>query len=177
MENNMKKFTLPRQALPIVTVVLSVALILVVLHLSKDKTPSGFAAILHSEVKELLVQNVTEENDTVLVETTYGTVRYPYAFSDILSVESENRGDHAVLEFNAAIDGETHKLYTLYFNSEEGMPVGILRIDNKTYVVSAEFHDANGISDLNMATFYAAQETFNDVVNSLSENENFKAGD
>lgn len=177
MENRIKNFTLPRQVLPIVTVVLGAALLIAVVCLSKDKMPGDSTGIIHSEVKELLVQNVTKQDNMVLVETTYGTVRYPFAFSDIMSVEAENHGNYAALEFSAMIDGETYKLYTLYFNSEDGVPVGTLRYDSETYVVTAEFHDASGISDLNMVTFYAAQETFNDVINSLSENENFRAED
>ena len=104
MENYTEKFTLPRYTLPIVTVVLGVALIVAVVWLSKDKAPGGSAGMIHSEVKELLVQSVTEDGDTVLVETTYGTVRYPYAFSDILIVEAENFENYAVLEFGATID-------------------------------------------------------------------------
>lgn len=128
-------------------------------------------------MKELLVQSVTEQDDTMIVETTYGTVRYPFAFSDIMYVEAETFENHAELDFCAMIDGTIHKVYTLLFNGEEGMPVGTLQNDGETYVVTVQFHDISGVSEENIATFYAAQETFNDAVNSLSENKSFTATD
>lgn len=177
MENYTEKFTLPRYTLPIVTVVLGVALLIALLCLGKDKEPGDLVPAAPVEVSELLVQNVTVQDDTVLVETTYGTVRYPHAFSDIMSVEAATFENHATLEFTATIDDTTHKLYTLLFNGEEGMPVGVLRNGDERYVVTVQFHDANGISDNNMSTFYATQETLNDVLNSLSENKGFIAAD
>ena len=44
-------------------------------------------------------------------------------------------------------------------------------------MVTAQFHDASGIDEDSMITFNAVQETFNDVVNSLFENEGFTAAD
>lgn len=129
------------------------------------------------KMKELLVESVEEQEDIVLVNTTYVTVNYPYAFSDIVSVEAQTFEDSAVLEFGAIIHDTTHKAYALFFNGEEGMPVGTLLLDGETYVVTAQFYDASGISEDSMITFYAAQETFNDVVNSLSENEGFTAAE
>ena len=130
------------------------------------------------EGKALLVESVEEEEDTVIVVTTYVTVKYPYAFSDLMSVEAQTFEDHAALEFGANIGQTTYKAYTLYFNgSEEGMPVGTLQLDGETYVVTAQFHDVTGLGKDDMTTFYAAQETFNDVVNSLAENEGFTAAD
>ncbi len=129
------------------------------------------------KMKELLVESVEEQEDIVLVNTTYVTVKYPYAFSDIMSVEAQTFEDYAVLEFGAIIHDTTHKVYTLFFNGEEGMPVGTLQLDGETYVVTAQFHDVSGMNEDSMITYYAAQETFNDVVNSLSENEGFTAAD
>lgn len=130
-----------------------------------------------SPLKELDVESVTEQEDSVLVTTTYGTVRYPFAFSDIMCVEAETFDDHAVLMFNAIIDGVLVKLYALQFNGTEGIPVGTLEVDGEEYAVTSLFYNENRISDNNMATFYAVQETFNDVLVSLSENEGFTVSD
>ena len=183
-----KKVNNQRKVLVAVIVALSVVLAMllgVLVYLDQGKAPEkvepgtteGSMAGETSKMKELLVQSVTEQKDTVLVVTTYGTVKYPYAFSDLISVEAETFENHAVLEFGAMIDGTVHKLYTLIFNGEEGTMVGTLPVDGETYVVTVQFHDASGIGDNSMVTFYAAQETFNDVVNSLSENEGFTAED
>lgn len=164
-----------------------VLLIAVLLILGRDKAPEEVVpgttteapvTEIRSNVKAMLVESIQEEGDTVIVQTTYGTVKYPYAFSDLVIVEAQTFENHAVLEFKAELDGTEYKLYTLTFaldRGEEGIPVGELPVDGKTYVVTALFHDVTGLDDDNMVTFYAVQETFNDVVNSLSENEGFTA--
>lgn len=162
-------------------VVLALLIVMVVcLHLNQtpenDKT-DGTTAGETSGIQELLLESVTEQGDAVLVVTTYGTVKYPYAFSDLLSVEAETFEKYAVLDFGATIDGTMHKLYKLMFNSEEGMLIGTLQKDGETYVVTAQFYEMSGVSGDSVITFNAAQETFNDVVNSLSENEGFTAVD
>lgn len=130
---------------------------------TEEKTP----------VKELLVQSIQEQEDTVLVETTYGTVKYSAAFSEIIDVKAETFPDHAVLTFHVVMDEAVEKLYALYFNADEGVPVGTLEVDGEVYVVTSQFYDAKNLSEENMITFYAAQETINDVLISLSENEGF----
>lgn len=187
-----KKVSKQRKVLTAVTVALSVVLVLLVIVLmclgrgekpekvepgTTEGTMAPTVAEEVSNVKELLVESVTERDDAMLVVTTYGTVKYPYAFSDLMTVEAETFKDYAVLEFGATIDGTVHKLYSLIFNGEEGFPVGTLLVDGETYVVTALFHDVSGIGDDDMVTFYATQETFNDVVNSLSENQGFTAAD
>lgn len=134
-------------------------------------------AAAEPKMKELLVESVTEEGAAVFVKTTYGMVQYPYAFSDLISVEAATFEDYAVLDFCATLEDTAVKLYTLMFNTGEGIPVGTLLVDGETFVVTAQFHDAIGIGNDSMVTFYAVQETFNDVVNSLSENEGFTAAD
>lgn len=183
-----KKATKQRKVLTIACVAASAVLVLLIVVLAclnQGKGPENVGpganedtmAGATSSVKELLVESVTEQGDAVIVVTTYGTVKYPYAFSDLISVEAETFADHAALDFLAEIEGEKHKLYTLTFHVEEGMVVGTLEIDGETYLVTAQFHGAAGLSDDSMVTFYAAQETFNDVVNSLSDNEGFTAED
>ena len=171
-----------RKVLTVVGIAVGVVLALLIVWLAcfnktpgTDSTESTPGETTVYNGNELLVESVKEQEDIVLVNTTYVTVKYPYAFSDLMSVEAETFEDYAVLEFGAIINDTTHKVYTLYFNGEEGMPLGTLERNGETYVVTAQFHDASGVSEDNMITFFAAQETFNDVVNSLSENEGFTA--
>ena len=166
-----------------------VLLIAVLVILGRDQAPEEVVpgttteapvTEINSNMKPLLVENVKEQGDTVTVETTYGTVKYPYAFSDLVIVEAQTFENHAVLEFKAELGGTECKLYTLTFalaRDEEGIPVGKLKVDGETYVVTAMFHDVTGLDDDNLVTFSAVQETFNDVVNSLSDNEGFTAED
>lgn len=179
---------LQRKGLMVICAVLAVVLTLLIgmlVHLIAGETPgdqghgtsTGPVSGEVSRLKELLVQSVTEQEDAMHVVTTYGTVKYSYAFSDIICVEAETFEDYAVLEFGAMIDGKVVKLYTLIFNGLEGIPVGTLQVDGETFAVTAQFNDGSGVSGDSMVTFYAAQETFNDVVNSLSENEGFTTAD
>lgn len=186
-----KNVSAQRKVLTVACAVLGVVLTLLIMmlvRLNADKVPesqgSGTTADTVPatteavyQLKELLVESVTEQEHDVLVVTTYGTVRYSYAFSDLIIVEAENFVDHVELKFGATIDDEVRNLYTLIFDGEEGIPIGTLQVDDDTYAVTAQFHDVSGISEDGMVTFYAVQETFNDVVNSLSENEGFTAAD
>ena len=183
-----RKANTQRKVLTVTCAVLGVVLVLLVMILvrmnaSEHQVPGVSGEDVSStngeeyQEKELQIQNVTEQDDTVLVETTYGTLRYPYAFSDLMSVEAEVFEDYSALNFNATLDGKTVKLYTLLFNMREGVPVGTLEVEDQMYAITAQFHDPEGVSDENIVTFYAVQETFNDVVNSLSENEGFTAAD
>ena len=170
-----------RKVLTVVGIAVGVVLALLLILLAGfNKTPGAESTpgeTIVSNGNELVVESVEEQEDIVLVNTTYVTVKYPYAFSDIVSVEAETFEDYAVLEFGAIINDTTYKAYTLFFNSEEGMPIGTLERNGETYVVTAQFHDASGIDEDSMITFNAVQETFNDVVNSLFENEGFTAAD
>jgi len=170
-----KKTSSKRKVLTGAGAVLCVALVLMLVVLAGNKIHGKKPNEGTSQMKELLVESVTEQEDTILVDTTYATVRYPYMFSDIMNVEAETYQDCAELVFTAEIDGKVFELYTLTFNGEEGMPVGTLRIDGETYVVTAQFHEVRGVSDDTAVTVHAAQDTLNDVVNSLSENEGFTA--
>ena len=180
-----KKNTSQKNSLMVICVVLGVVLallIVIAVSLGQNKTPGtdetkDTTAGETPGENELLVESITEQKDVVIVVTTYGTVKYPYAFSDLLSVEAETFDEYAVLEFSATIGDKVHKLYKLIFNGEEGMPIGTLQKNGETYVITAEFYEMNGISGDGIITFNAAQETFNDVVNSLSENEGFTAAD
>lgn len=194
-----KKNTSQKNSLMVICVVLGVVLallIVIAVSLGQNKAPGtdetkgtmagemsgtdetkGTTAGETPRENELLVESITEQKDVVIVVTTYGTVKYPYAFSDLLSVEAETFDEYAVLEFSATIGDKVHKLYKLIFNGKEGMPIGTLQKNGETYVITAEFYEMNGVSDDGIITFNAAQETFNDVVNSLSENEGFTAAD
>ena len=117
-----------------------------------------------------------EDGDAVVVSTTYGSVRYPFAFSDLIHFVAENDADHAMLEFTADIDDVEAPLYTIVFNGQEGILLGSMSIpDSEEPVpVYAELHaPEEELEEGDLATFYAAQETFNDVVVSLGENEGF----
>ena len=127
------------------------------------------------EMLSLLVESVEERGDVVVVKTTYCTLEYPFAFSDLIRIETNGFGNYAQMVFSAYVGEEEVKLYTLYFNRAAGIPLGNLMVDGVEYTVTAEIHDLVYANEDNRLTYQAAQETFNDVAMSLEGNENFRA--
>lgn len=124
-------------------------------------------------VKELLLQDVSEKGDRIVVTTTYCTVSYPVAFEELIEVEVRTQEDCAQITFYSTIDGKRTALYELLFNSREGVPLGYLQVEEDVYTVYARFYEPEGLSKDGVSTFYAVQETFNDVAMSLEDNAGF----
>jgi hypothetical protein len=125
-------------------------------------------------LKELKIDAVQEQGNQVLVQTSYGTVCFPFAFSDVIQAEAKNLGGATALCFYAKIDRDTHKLLTLWFNRDEYIPIGTLLVDGKEVSVTAELFEAPfGLEQGERNTFLAAQECFNEMVASLYEMEGF----
>ena len=55
-------------------------------------------------LKELKIDSVQEQENQVLVQTSYGTVCFPFAFSDVIQAEAKNLGSVTALCFYAKID-------------------------------------------------------------------------
>ena len=67
--------------------------------------------------------------------------------------------------------------YTIYFNEPKGVPCGILKMSEEI-PVTVEFENApKKLDDDWLITFNAVQETFNDVLLSMSENNDFEISD
>ena len=125
-------------------------------------------------LKELKINSVQEQENQVLVQTSYGTVCFPFACSDVIQAEAKNLGSVTALCFYAKLDRSTHKLLTLWFNRDEHIPIGSLLVDGKEVSVTAELFDVPfGLDQGERNTFLAAQECFNDVVVALYEIEGF----
>lgn len=127
------------------------------------------------QVQELLVEDVKEQDDFVVVDTSYCVIKYPYAFSDLIHVASQTFDNYSQLDFSAVVGSEERVLYTLLFNKDEGIPVGTLTVNGAEYRVAAVIYELDDVSEDHRVTFYAAQETFNDVMVSLAENPGFTA--
>lgn len=187
MRENQRNFFAQRKKLTTVCVTLATVLLVlfcVVLVLPDNDVqpsqPPGTTGYIPDDqtapVKELVIQDLTEQGNVMVVTTNYCTVSYSIAFSDIIGVKTETSKDCAKLNFCATIDGNEAALYTLLFGGEEGMPIGSVRVDDRVYTVTVLFHDGDGIQEEGMITFYAAQETFNDVIASLKKSDTFLEG-
>lgn len=131
------------------------------------------------EALVLTVLSVENEGDFMVVDTTFGQVKYPFAFSDLIEIEAVNEENLAALVFLARIGDHTYPLFTVSFGDCEGIPLGTLMLpDEEIRNVSVQFAtvEETELGD-NLNSYYAAQEVFNDVIVSLEENAHFTAAE
>lgn len=124
---------------------------------------------------ELTVDSVEQEDQMMAVTTSYCVVRYPFAFSDLIRVAAENQENNAALLFSAYLDQTEYPMFRIDFDGTGGIPVGTLTLDDGTVVsVTAQIFQADEALEPDMLqTFYAAQESINDVLSSLTDMEGF----
>ena len=125
---------------------------------------------------ELKIEATSESGSWIVVETTYGELRYPYAFSELISVNATSSKDSAQLQFVSEINGADVVVYTIYYNEEIGSKLGEFDLGGEIGKVSVSvvFETASdSIPEEWLTTFYATQETFNDVLASISEDIRF----
>lgn len=130
-----------------------------------------------SELKELTVGQFVREQETMVVRTSYLDVAFPYAFSDLIGVEAVNEQTAAGLTFTVTINKETHKLYTLWFNSDAGETAGSFDLEDgyEPARVSVAFYKPDSrFKEDDRTTFFAAQETINDVLDYMAKDSRFK---
>ena len=127
------------------------------------------------DTDKLIVMSIEEEGEWVVLTTSYGVMRYPFSLSDVIKVEALNYGEYSRLEFSADLSEKTVSLYSLDFNRDSGIPAGelVLPVSGEKIGVSVEFFEPDGLTEEEENVFHAACETFNDILDSFAENENF----
>jgi len=134
------------------------------------------ADVLPEEATGLLLHSVEEQGDRVVVTTSYCVLAYPFAFSDLIQVDVVDDENCSCVEFRALIGEEEYLLYAILFDSEEGIYLGTLDATEQSDAVDvyAELYPVDeSLNEDSLVAFMAAQETFNDVVFSLAENDSF----
>lgn len=127
-------------------------------------------------LKELTVGESTRRGETTVVDTSYLTVEYPYAFSDLIRVKAINQEEQTALSFCGFINGEEQELYTLWFNGSDGQTVGSFDLEDgkKPVVVTLAFYTPSAqLQGDDRTTFFAVQETVNDVIASMKKDPQF----
>lgn len=143
-----------------------------------DETQAPETKQEQSVSDKLTVESIEENGDVMVVTTSYCKFEYPYAFSDLISIKATEADGHKALEFTAEIYGEEISLYTIWFESAKGVPFGTIKHGGETLGMSVEFAEAGEtLADDALTTFYATQETFNDVISSLENDSNFSRVD
>ena len=128
------------------------------------------------QLKELTVGQSIRQQETMVVPTSYVDVAFPYAFSDLIGVEAVNDQTAAGLTFTATINKESHKLYTLWFNSEAGDTAGSFDLEDgyEPVRVSVVFYSpSQKLTGDDKVTFTVTQETINDVLDYMDKDSHF----
>lgn len=129
---------------------------------------------MSDDSESLIINAMYEEDDTIRVVTTYGSFSYPFAFSDIIKIEAINGDNSARMKFSACFENLSLPVFTLHFNDDMGIPCGIIKLKGKEIPVSVVLEkEPDNLKDDYKITFLAAQEVFNDVLNSMADNETF----
>lgn len=128
------------------------------------------------EKTQLAVDSIEEQGDTMMVNTPFCVLKYPFAFADLIQIEALNNGDAAELVFSANLDLSAYRLFTLTFGGSGDILLGTMMLPDReeaveVYATLYQIDETLSADFVN--TFNAAQECFNDVVVSLMENEGF----
>ena len=123
----------------------------------------------------LILESVAQEEDRMVVTTSYGRLYFPFAFSDVIRVCTAEQTEPETLLFSAYLEETEYPLFSIVFGSAEGIPVGTLTPEDGTALsVTAHIFSADeGMEPGMQQTFYAAQESVNDVIGSLADIEGF----
>ena len=132
-----------------------------------SSTPTGGA---HPEsMEELIIHSVTEQGEWMCVSTSYGDFSYPFAYSDLMVINTISEETYVAFAMCANI-GSIEGVYNIWINQAIGTYAGVLTLEGKTYPVYVEFiAPRQDLDESALPSFYAAQETLNDVLRSWAE--------
>lgn len=131
-----------------------------------------------AEKLPLEIEGIERDGEQMVITTSYCVLKYPFAFSDALRVEAENTDSGSTLAFSVVIGEEAYLVYALYFGGNEGTLLGSVTLDGVSVSVYGEFAVIpESLPEAGTATYYAVQETFNDIAASLRENAHFTPAD
>ena len=144
--------------------------------LSPDQTQPSKEASTPAARPVLTVDSVAEQGDQMVVSSSYVTVQYPFAFSDLIKVTAVDTDERVQLEFKAVLEGKEYPMFALGFGGSEGTLLGTVDVDKTAMDVPVcliFYSEDPDMDPGSRSSFYAAQESVNDVVASLTENEGF----
>ena len=114
---------------------------------------------------------ITHVEDRMLIQTAYGEIAYPYAFSDVIKVNTKKINAVTEYIFVLVTDDFSEELYTVSFGEGKGVLIG--KTSENVEVYMEAYLTEKPLSEDTETTFYAAQETINDVIASIYTWEDF----
>ena len=129
-----------------------------------------------TSMPELTLGEPARSGKSVVVPTSYMDVAFPYMFSDYIYCQAINQETATALEFRVRTSTMDAPLYTIWFNGGVGQEIGTYDPgDGQGKVtVTVVFQKAGEeLSQDDLGTFKATQESFNEVLTSMHECANF----
>lgn len=129
-----------------------------------------------TSMPELTVDAPSRSGTSMVVPTSYMDVAFPYMFSDYIHCNAINQDNATGLEFRVRTSTMDAPLYTVWFNGGVGQIVGTYdpKDGQAPASVTVVFHAAGEeLSQDDLGTFRATQETFNEILTSMQECPNF----
>ncbi len=127
--------------------------------------------------------SVLQENEDILIETTYGNLSIPYGFEEIITWDEENADGIDKYVFYAVLEDEKIPVYDIEFTEQSLSDLNYLgQIEaSDGSIVNVYFDGYEDIIQEDMTEdqadiVYTAQETVNDVISSLNEISTFESG-
>ncbi len=130
--------------------------------------------------KELTIDSVEQSDNMMIVNTSYGAMRYPYAFSDLVEIAAVNKEEQSSLEWYVLLGESKYLMFTVTFNGIDGTLLGTMAVENgkPAEPVYMQFFSADDqLEGADLETFSAVQEILNDVIVSLEDNAGFAAAE
>ena len=144
------------------------------------ETTAATAATEAEKLPLLTIKSIEEQGDMRVVNLDTFRLKYPFAFADLIQVEAVENGDAEELIFSARLDLSDYRLFTLSFGGTGDILLGTMAFpgeDAPVQVYATLYHIDETLSSDFVNTFNAAQECFNDVMQSLMECEDFTSAD
>ena len=116
-----------------------------------------------------LLHSVEVDENKVNVSSAFGNIEYSSSFVDALQIIPKQEKEQNILEFQGVLAYGTYTTYTFIFDSDSIDALGRITDDNGNpfYVHLKMAEPPEGLSKSDLDTFYAVQETVNDVLDSL----------
>lgn len=134
------------------------------------------ATALFARLPEFKLKKTEKSNGKIVINTSYCTLSYSDVFPSEMEVEANTAGEVSYLTFFASISDKKLSVYTLMFNSADGIGVGTMPIQGNAVRVSVKFSEAPAsVTGDDLILFRAYSESFGEIAASLYENQGFIA--
>ena len=179
---------LPPEEIPVnkyISLLVIFAIIITVFCACSKKKAESVTDNQSTEASSVAVSGSTEpvgNSDSVIIETSYGNLSYPVAFEEIINYEKSDSDDAELYSFYAVLEDREIKVYDIIFSEKkpesEKYLIGTVS-DDSDNPVFVSFEPVAEIIDEDMdeddeEIVYSAQETVNDVIDSIKLIPGFK---